>query len=88
MSCQFNVSFVGEIFFFPEMCKLLGVVNFDCDVILLPIALEVGKLEIININLNKQFISLRKVLTEHQHRTPWENLKAKTTKNKHEFGCE
>ena len=42
--------------------------------------LEVGKLEIVNINLNKQFISLCEVITQHQHWTPRENLKAETSK--------
>ena len=45
-----------------------------------PTTVEMGKLEIVNIKLNKQFISLRKVIIEHRHRTPQENLKAETTK--------
>ena len=79
MSCQFNVNFVGETFFSSEThvnCKVLSILT--CDVTMLYAALEVGKLEIVNINLNKKFISLRKVITEHRHRTPQENLKAET----------
>jgi len=45
-----------------------------------PTAVEVGKLRIANFNLNKKFISLRKVITEHGHKTLHENLRAKTTK--------
>ena len=45
-----------------------------------PATVEVGKLEIVNINLNKQFISLHKVITKHRHKTPQENFKAETTK--------
>ena len=45
-----------------------------------PATVEVGKLEIVNINLNKQFISLHKVITKHRHKTPQENLKAETTR--------
>ena len=45
-----------------------------------PATVEVGKLEIVNINLNKQFISLHKMVTKHQHKTPQENLKAEITK--------
>ena len=53
VSCQFYVSFVGETFFLRDVCKLYSVVNLDCDVTMLPAALEVGKLEIVNINLKK-----------------------------------
>ena len=58
-----------------------SVVNFDCYVTMTPTAVEVevGKLEIINLNLNRQFISLRKVIIEHQHKTLQENLIAETT---------
>jgi len=32
LSCQFNVSFVGESFIFlRHVCKFQSVVNFDCD---------------------------------------------------------
>ena len=58
------------------MCKLQSAVNFDCYVTMPLAAVEVDNLEIVNINLNKQFISLRKVIIEHRHRTPQENLKA------------
>ena len=61
------------------MYKLQNIVNFDCDFTLLSTALNVGKLDTININLNKQFVSLRKVITEHWHRIPRENLKAEKT---------
>ena len=37
-------------------CKLQSVVNFDRYVTMPPIAVEVDKLEIFNLNLNKQFI--------------------------------
>ena len=53
VSCQFYVSFVGETFFLRDVCKLYSVVNLDCDVTMLPAALEVGKREIVNINLKK-----------------------------------
>jgi len=77
LSCQFYVSSVSETFsFLRDVCKLQSVVNFDYHFSMVPIAVEVGKLEIINVNLNKLFISLRKVITEHWHRTPRENLKA------------
>ena len=37
LSCQFNVSFVGEAFIFlRDVCKLQNVLNFDCDFSLLP----------------------------------------------------
>ena len=45
-----------------------------------PTVVEMDKLEIINLNLSKQFISLRKVITEHGHKTLHENLKAEITK--------
>ena len=54
--------------------------NFDCYGTMPPTAVEVGKLEIVNLNLNKQFISLRKVIIEHRHKTLQENLIAETTK--------
>ena len=54
--------------------------NFDRYVTMPHTAVEVSKLEIVNLNLNKQFISLHKVITEHQHKTLQENLIAETTK--------
>ena len=54
--------------------------NFDSYVTMLPTTVEVGKLKIANLNLNKKFISLRKVITEHGHKTLHENLKAEITK--------
>ena len=57
-----------------------SVVNFDNYVTMPPTIVEVGKLEIVNLNLNKKFISLRKVITEHGHKTLHENLKAEITK--------
>ena len=48
--------------------------NFDSHVTMPPTVIEVGKLKIVNLNLNKQFISLRKVITEHEHKTLHENL--------------
>ena len=54
--------------------------NFDNYVTMPPTIVEVGKLEIVNLNLNKKFISLRKVITEHEHKTLHENLKAETSK--------
>ena len=44
-----------------------------------PTVVEVGKLKIANLNLNQKFISLRKVIIEHGHKTLHENLKAKIT---------
>ena len=44
--------------------------NFDCYGTMSPAAVKVGKLKIVNLNLNKQFISLRKVITERRHQTP------------------
>ena len=54
--------------------------NFDSYVIIPPTAVEMGKLKIANLNLNKKFISLCKVITEHGHKTLHENLKAEITK--------
>ena len=54
--------------------------NFGCYVTMPLTAVEVGKLEIVNLNLNKQFISLRKVITEHRHKKLQQNLIAETTK--------
>ena len=48
--------------------------NFDNYVTMPPTTVEVGKLKIVNINLNKQFILLRKVIIEHGHKTLHENL--------------
>jgi len=45
-----------------------------------PTAVEVGKMEIFNLNLDKQFILLRKVITEHRYKTLHENLIVETTK--------
>ena len=56
--------------FLKVVCKLQSIVNFDCYVIMPPTIEKVGKLKIINKNLNKQFISLRKVIIEHRHKTP------------------
>jgi len=52
-------------------------VNFDSYVTLPPTTIEVGKLKIANLNLNKKFISLRKVITEHGHKTLHEISKQK-----------
>ena len=41
---------------------------------------KVGKLKITNLNLNKKFISLCKVIYEHEHKTLHENLKAEIIK--------
>ena len=54
--------------------------NFDSYVTMPPTTVEVGKLKIINLNLNKKFISLRKVITEHGHKTLYENLKVEIIK--------
>ena len=51
-----------------------SVVNFDSYVTMPPTAVEVGKLKIAKLNLNKKFISLRKVINEHEHKTLRENL--------------
>jgi len=59
---------------------LQSIVNFDCYVTMPPTAVEVGKREIVNLNLKKQFISLHKVIIEHRHKTLQENLIAETTK--------
>ena len=64
------VLLVNPLFFLRVVCKLQSVVNFECYLTMPPVAVEVDKLEIININLNKQFILLRKVITEHRHKTP------------------
>jgi len=45
-----------------------------------PTVVEVGKLKIVNLNLNEQFISLSKVITEHEHKTLHENLITEITK--------
>ena len=45
-----------------------------------PTTVEVGKLKIANLNLNKTFILLRKVITKHGHKTLHKNLKAEITK--------
>jgi len=55
-------------------------VNFDSYVTMPPTAIEVDKLKIASLNLNKKFISLRKVIIEHGHKTLHENLKAEITK--------
>ena len=51
-----------------------SIIIFDSYVTMPPTVVEVGKLEIVNLNLNKQFISLRKVITEHRHKALHENL--------------
>jgi len=55
-------------------------VNFDSYVTMPPTAVKVGKLKIANLDLNKKFILLCKVITKHGHKTLHENLKAKITK--------
>lgn len=54
--------------------------NFDSYVIMSPTVVKVGKLKIANLNLKKKIISIRKVITEHGHKTLNENLKAEITK--------
>jgi len=75
-----SVLLMKPLLFLRVVCKFQSVVNFDCYITMSPAAVEVGKLEIVNINLNKQFISLHKMVTKHQHKTPQENLKAEITK--------
>jgi len=55
-------------------------VNFGSYVTMPHTAVEVDKLEIVNLNLNKKNISLRKMITEHEYKILHENLKAETTK--------
>ena len=54
--------------------------NFNSYVTMPPTVVEVGKLKIANLNLNKKFIALRKVIIEHRHKILHENLKAEITK--------
>ena len=61
-------------------CKLQSVVNFDSYVTMPPTAVKVGKLKIANLDLNKKFILLCKVITKHGHKTLHENLQAEITK--------
>ena len=54
--------------------------NFDSYVTMSPTAVKMDKLKIANLNLKKKIISIRKVITEHEHKTLHENLKVEITK--------
>ena len=47
------VLLVNPLFFLRVVCKLQSVMKFECDVTMPLTTVEVGKLEIVNINLNK-----------------------------------
>ena len=54
--------------------------NFDSYVTVPPTTVKMDKLKIANLNLNKKFISLCKVITEHRHKILHENFKVEIIK--------